>query len=162
MGTINSNSITTTIDNKSTDIQCPSARAVFNLDSNNFKMNSSFLFNSDTDCTDGKLVIGQEYTAKEPLLPHKMARLNIWWKPCQFTQATWYDDTWGFIDGYFNECNNSVNHLYIYTIRILYRHADTKQFKVVYSKRLEFDLSANTFTCVNIKGSCGFGIQIFK
>ena len=154
--------IVQTISSTSTSNQIPSAQAVFNLDSTNFKMNSSFLFNSDTDCTDGKLVIGQEYTAKEPLLPHKMARLNIWWRPCQFTQATWYDDTWGFIDGYFNECDGSVNHLYIYTIRILYRHADTKQFKVAYSKRLEFDLSANTFSCVDIKGSCGFGIQIFK
>ena len=154
--------ITTTIDSTSTDDAVPSAKAVFNLDITNFKMNSSFLFNSDTDCTDGKLVIGQEYTAKEPLLPHKMARLNTWWRPCQFTQATWYDDTWGYVDGYFSEYDGSVNHFNIYTIRILYRHADTKQFKVAYNKRLEFDLSANTFTCVNIEGSCGFGIQIFK
>lgn len=154
--------ITTTIGASSTDEQIPSAKAVYTLDQNNFKMNATMVFNSDTDCTDGKLVIGQEYTASEPILPHKMARLSMWWKTCHFSQATWLNDTWGYIDGFANEFASDTNHFYINTVRVLYRHADTKQFKVQYSKRLDFDLTSGTFTCIDLQGSCGFGIQIYK
>lgn len=154
--------ITTSIGTSSTDKQIPSAKAVYTLDQNNFKMNVSMLFNSDIDCTDGKLIIGQEYTASEPILPHRMARLNIWWKTCHFSQATWFDDTWGYIDGFANEFVSDTNHFYINTVRVLYRHADTKQFKIQYSKRLDFDLTTGTFTSIDLQGNCGFVIQIYK
>ena len=164
LNNINTVPITQTIDATSTEKDIPSAKAVNNkittLDSENFKMNVTMLFDSGSDCTDGKLVIGQEYTAKSPLLPHRMARLSIWWRPCHFSQASWFDDTWGYIDGFFNEFSNG--HMYIYTIRILFRHADTKQFKVYYAKRLDFDLATNTFTSQDISGNCGFAIQIYK
>ena len=158
--------ITQTIDSTSTEKDIPSAKAVNDkittLDSENFKMSVDLLFNSDSDCTDGKLVIGQEYTAKSPLLPHKMARLTIWWRPCHFSQAAWFDDTWGYVDGFMNEIDINANHYFIYTVRVLFRHADTKQFKVAYAKRLDFDLATNSFTCQDIAGTCGFAIQIYK
>ena len=158
--------ITQTIDSTSTEKDIPSAKAVndkiTSLDSENFKVKATEIFNSDNDCTDGKLVIGQEYTARGAIFPNKMIRLNFWWRPCNFSQATWYDDTWGFIDGFFNEFSNDNGHLYIYTTRILYRHTDTKQFKVDYAKRLDFDLSANTFTSQDLFGTCGFCINVYK
>lgn len=159
---IDKTSISTTIDSTSTDEQVASAKAVYTLDQNNFKMNASMLFNSDRDCTDGNLIIGQEYTASEPIIPHKMARLSIWWKTCHFSQATWLNDTWGYIDGYVNEFVSDTNHFHINTVRVLFRHADTKQFKVQYSKRVDFDLTSGTFTCIDLQGRCGFAIQIYK
>ena len=157
-------SVVTTIDGTSTDDEVPSAKAVYNaintLDNDVYHAKQTLLFDSGFDGeSDGNIIIGKEYTAKESILPHRMATVITFWRECAFTKANWYNENWFYIDGHANDYNEEQNILFTYEIRILVKQSDTKIFKVLYSKRLAFNLNDNTFTSTDIKS--GFALSKF-
>lgn len=156
-------SVVTTIDASSTDTQVPNAKAVYNaintLDNDVYHVKQTLLFESGANGeSDGSIIIGKEYTAKESILPHRMATVITFWRECAFTKANWYNENWFYIDGHANDYNEEQNILFTYEIRILVKQSDTKIFKVLYSKRLAFNLNDNTFTSTDIKS----GIALSK
>lgn len=160
---IKKESVATTINSSSTDDTVPSAKAVYNaintLDNNVCHVKQTLLFESGANGeSDGSIIIGKEYTAKESILPHRMATVLTYWRECAFTKANWYNENWFYIDGHANDYNEEQNILFTYEIRILVKQSDTKIFKVLYSKRLAFNLNDNTFTSTDIKS----GIALSK
>lgn len=156
-------SVATTINTSSTDKQIPSAKAVYNaintLDNDVYHAKRTLLFESGANGeSDGSIIIGKEYTAKESILPHRMATVTTSWRECAFTKANWYNENWFCIDGHANDYDEEQNILFTYEIRILVKQSDTKIFKVLYSKRLTFNLNDNTFTSKDIKS----GIELSK
>lgn len=155
--------IVTTINSSSTDDTVPSVKSVYNaintLNNDVYHAKRTLLFESGANGeSDGSIIIGKEYTAKESILPHRMATVITSWRECAFTKANWYNENWFYIDGHANDYNEEQNILFTYEIRILVKQSDTKIFKVLYSKRLAFNLNDNTFTSTDIKS----GIALSK
>ena len=145
-------SITTTIDDTSTDVQIPSAKTV-NAKIKDRLKNADFLFS--TDSLGISIEFNKEYTLEKSMYDYTFYDGQINWKQTCVSRRSWYNNDWDILNFTATDASDTLHR--IYTLRLLIKHTDGKIIKFLTSNYISFNLSDGSFSTANVTT----GINIF-